>query len=73
MRVTLLRKCCFDMRMNVDEVNRTGSRCGQDLQSSSPSEKGELKVPKVFESGLSPLEMSAFALNRGFSGTVGNR
>jgi uncharacterized LabA/DUF88 family protein len=24
-----VRKGCFDMRMNIDEVNRTGSRCGQ--------------------------------------------
>jgi len=36
-------------------------------------DKGGLKVPKVFELGLSPLEMSVFALNRGFSRTVVNR
>ena len=26
----VVRKCCFDMRMNVDEVKWTGARCGKD-------------------------------------------
>ena len=29
-RGNVMRKCCFDMRMNIDEVNRTGPGCGQD-------------------------------------------
>ena len=43
----VVRKCCFDMRMNVDEVNRTGSRCGQDSKVVPLRKKG-IEGPQGF-------------------------
>src|ERR1700722_20068472 len=43
----VVRKCYFDMRMNIDEVNRSGSRCGQDSKV-VPLRKKRIEGPQSF-------------------------
>src|SRR6266436_5972710 len=43
----IVRKCCFDVRMNVDEVEGPGARCGQDSKVVSLRKKG-IEGPQGF-------------------------
>ena len=65
-----MRKHGLNPRVRIDEIHRTGSRIGYNTEVIS-DRKSEKNVPSVFVAGLSPLEMSAFRLNLGFSGSVG--
>ena len=67
-----VRQRRFNMRVCVDKVGGTRTCVARTPKQLPFGNKG-LNVPRVFVVGSSPLEMSALALNRGFSGTVGNR
>ena len=67
-----MRQRRFKMRVYVDKVDGTRT-CVARMPKQLPFRNKGLNVPRVFVLGSSPLEMSALALNRGFSGTVGNR
>ena len=62
----------FNARMCVDEVNRAGAGGGDDAKVVAFRKQGIERTERMCAPS-SPLEISALALNRGFSGTSGNR
>ena len=67
-----LRQRRFSARMYVNKVDGAGASRRENAKIIALGKSG-LNVPSVFVLASSPLEMSALALNRGFSGTFGIR
>ncbi len=67
-----VRKRCFSARVYVNKVDRPRAGRCEDSKI-MPFGNNGLNVLSVFFLGSSPLDMSALALNRGFSGTVVKR